>query len=39
MGNRKEEILIEALHLFDRDGYEAVSVRQIAGELDPPKVA
>ena len=24
MGNRKEEILIVALHLFARDGYEAV---------------
>ena len=34
MGNRKEEILIVALHLFARDGYEAVSVSQIAGELD-----
>ena len=31
MGNRKEEILIVALHLFARDGYEAVSVSQIAG--------
>ena len=30
MGNRKEEILIVALHLFARDGYEAVSVSQIA---------
>ena len=34
MSNRKEEILIVALHLFARDGYEAVSVSQIAGELD-----
>ena len=34
MGNRKEEILIVALHLFARDGYEAVSVSQIAGELE-----
>jgi hypothetical protein len=33
MGNRKKEILIVALHLFARDGYEAVSVSQIAGEL------
>ena len=33
MGNRKEEILIVALHLFARDGYEAVSVSQIAGAL------
>lgn len=29
----KEDILIVALHLFARDGYEAVSVSQIAGEL------
>ena len=39
MSNRKEEILIVALHLFDRDGYEAVSVSQIAGELDMTKGA
>ena len=39
MGNRKEEILIVALHLFARDGYEAVSVSQIAGELDMTKGA
>ena len=39
MGNRKEEILIVALHLFARDGYEAVSVSQIAGELDMIKGA
>ena len=38
VGNRKEEILIVALHLFARDGYEAVSVSQIAGELDMTKV-
>lgn len=31
MSNRKEEILIVALHLFARDGYEAVSVSQIEG--------
>ena len=37
MRNRKEEILIVALHLFARDGYEAVSVSQIAGELDMPQ--
>ena len=37
MSNRKEEILIIALHLFARDGYEAVSVSQIAGELDMTK--
>ena len=39
MGNRKVEILIVALHLFARDGYEAVSVSQIAGELDMTKGA
>ena len=39
MGNRKEEILIVALHLFARDGYEAVSVSQIAGALDMTKGA
>ena len=39
MGNRKEEILIVAMHLFARDGYEAVSVSQIAGELDMTKGA
>ena len=39
MGNRKEEILIVALHLFARDVYEAVSVSQIAGELDMTKGA
>ena len=39
MGNRKEVFLIVALHLFARDGYEAVSVSQIAGELDMTKGA
>ena len=39
MSTRKEEILIVALHLFARDGYEAVSVSQIAGELDMTKGA
>ena len=39
MSNRKEEILIVALHLFARDGYEAVSVSQIAGALDMTKGA
>ena len=39
MGNRKEDILLVALHLFARDGYEAVSVSQIAGELDMTKGA
>ena len=31
--------MIVALHLFARDGYEAVSVSQIAGELDMTKGA
>ena len=39
IGNTKEEILIVALHLFARDGYEAVSVSQIAGELGMTKGA
>ena len=39
MSNRKEEILIAALNLFARDGYDAVSVSQIAGELDMTKGA
>ena len=39
MSNRKEEILIVALHQFARDGYEAVSVSQIAGELGMTKGA
>ena len=39
MRNRKEEILIVALHLFARDGYEAVSVSQIAGALGITKGA
>ena len=39
MSNRKEEILIAALNLFARDGYEAVSVSQIAGELGMTKGA
>ena len=39
MGNRKEEILIVALHLFARDGFEAVSVSQIAGSLGMTKGA
>ena len=39
MSNRKEEILIVALHLFARDGYEAVTVSQRAGELDMTKGA
>ena len=39
MSNRKEEILIAALNLFARDGYEAASVSQIAGELGMTKGA
>lgn len=39
MKNRKEEILLVALHLFARDGYEAVSVSQIAGVMDMTKGA
>ena len=35
----KEDILIVALHLFARDGYEAVSVSQIAGKLGMTKGA
>ena len=35
----KEEILITALHRFARDGYEAVSVSQIAGDLSITKGA
>ena len=39
MRNTKEEILITALHRFARDGYEAVSVSQIAGDLGITKGA
>lgn len=39
MGNTKEEILLVSLHLFAQDGYEAVSVSQIAGELGITKRA
>ena len=39
MENTKENILLVALHLFARDGYEAVSVSQIAGELGITKGA
>lgn len=39
MGNTKEEILTMAVHLFARDGYEAVSVSRIAGELGMTKGA
>ena len=39
MENTKENILIVALHLFAGDGYEAVSVSQIAGALGITKGA
>lgn len=39
MGTTKEDILIVALHLFAKDGYEAVSVSQIASELGMTKGA
>lgn len=39
MENTKENILLVALHLFARDGYEAVSVSQIAGTLGITKGA
>lgn len=39
MGNTKEDILFAALHLFARDGYEAVSVSKIAGVLGMTKGA
>lgn len=39
MTNTKERILATALHLFARDGYEAVSVSDIAGELGMTKGA
>lgn len=39
MGNTKDDILFAALHLFARDGYEAVSTSQIAGELGMTKGA
>ncbi|MCI7392474.1 MAG: TetR/AcrR family transcriptional regulator [Clostridiales bacterium] len=39
MGNTKEKILMTALELFARDGYEAVSVRNIAEKLDITKGA
>lgn len=38
-GNTKEDILFAALHLFAKDGYEAVSVSQIAGVLGMTKGA
>ena len=33
MSDTRERILMTALHLFARDGYEAVPVSAIAGEL------
>ncbi len=39
MRNTKEQILLAALRLFARDGYEAVSVSDIAGELGITKGA
>ena len=39
MENMKEKILEAALHLFARDGYEAVSTSAIAGELGMAKSA
>ena len=39
MADTKENILITALHLFARDGYEAVSVSAIAAELGMTKGA
>ena len=39
MGSTKEDIMIVALHLFAKNGYEAVSVSQIAGELGMTKGA
>ena len=39
MGDTKEAILLTSLHLFAKDGYEAVSVSQIAGELGMTKGA
>ena len=39
MANTKENILVTALRLFAQDGYEAVSVSKIAGELGMTKGA
>ena len=39
MGDTKGRILLTALQLFSRDGYEAVSVRNIAEALDMTKGA
>ena len=39
MGSTKEEIMTVALHLFAKNGYEAVSVRRIVGTLGITKGA
>ena len=39
MADTKEKILLAALRLFAREGYEAVSVSDIAGELGMTKGA
>ena len=39
MGSTKEDIMAVALHLFAQNGYEAVSVSQIAGALGMTKGA
>ncbi len=39
MGDTREKILLTALHLFARDGYEAVSVSDIARALSVTKGA
>jgi len=39
MSNTKEQILLTALKLFAKDGYEAVSTSMIAGELGMTKAA
>ena len=39
MADTKENILMTSLHLFARDGYEAVSVSTISGELGMTKGA
>ena len=39
MSDTKERILLAALELFARDGYEAVSVSDIAGSLGMTKAA
>ena len=39
MGKTKEDILLAALRLFARDGYEATSTGAIAGALGMTKAA